>query len=136
MKVMRPCPRCGIEYLQHKHGRAKHCDECGPIVKREVLAKFRRTPRGKYTDQRQAAKQRGIPWKFTFESWLEWWGEDLSRRGTRRDDLCMARIGDVGPYSPENCVKLTNYENQNLKLPKVSGRPRSTGVPREQLHRS
>jgi hypothetical protein len=61
--------------------------------------------------QRTNALSRGIPWLFTFESWLTFWGDKILLRGTKPDDLCCARLGDTGPYSPENCERITNREN-------------------------
>jgi hypothetical protein len=61
-----------------------------------------------YFNQKSSADARGVEWLFTFETWMDWWGADYARRGRKGDDLCMARRGDKGPYSPENCVKL-NY---------------------------
>ncbi|BAQ84679.1 unnamed protein product [uncultured Mediterranean phage uvMED] len=60
---------------------------------------------------RQHSKERGIDFLFNFDSWVEWWGDDYPQRGVEADSLCMARIGDRGPYSPENTVKQTNAEN-------------------------
>lgn len=65
----------------------------------------------RYEFQRAKALVRGIEWKFTFDSWLEWWGDDLDRRGRGTFDLCMMRPGDVGPYSPENTRKGTVLQN-------------------------
>ena len=64
-----------------------------------------------YQSQKACAKHRGIEWLFTYEEWIGWWGDDWSRRGKGANDLCMARIGDTGPYSIDNVVKATNAEN-------------------------
>jgi len=64
-----------------------------------------------YWDQQSHAKQRNIDWQFTYESWLEWWGEDIQNRGCRKGQLVMARYGDVGPYHPSNVRKATTMEN-------------------------
>lgn len=73
---------------------------------------YRSTHRAKYVMQRNMARHRGVPWEFTFESWKDWWGEDIDRRGNGKEDLCMARIGDEGPYHPVNVKKLTMEENR------------------------
>lgn len=75
----------------------------------EELKRFRRA----YTTQRRdAIKKRGIAWEFeSFEQWLEWWGEDIYRRGPYRGQLVMARYGDQGPYHPDNVRKITSDEN-------------------------
>ena len=62
-----------------------------------------------YHKQKYRAKERGIDWEFTFETWVEWWGDDFNKRG--RMGLHMARIGDEGPYSPDNCIKATASDN-------------------------
>ncbi len=41
----------------------------------------RKLARQRYYAQRKNAKQRGIGWELTFQQWLDWWGEDLDRRG-------------------------------------------------------
>ena len=75
------------------------------------------TARQKYHNARWSAKERNIDWHFTFESWVNWWGDDLDKRGPKSTDLCMARIGDKGPYHPNNVCKLTVSENvKEMKL--------------------
>lgn len=67
--------------------------------------------RKQYSFQKCTAKYRGIDWNFTYDTWIEWWGEDISKRGCKKDQLVMARNGDIGPYSPDNVRKLTHGEN-------------------------
>jgi hypothetical protein len=57
------------------------------------------------------AKNRGIDWQFTYDTWVEWWGEDIVNRGARQGKLVMARNGDMGPYAPDNVKKITHGEN-------------------------
>ena len=64
-----------------------------------------------YQMHRWNAKHRNIDWQFTYDTWIEWWGEDITKRGYGKEKLCMARNGDVGPYSPDNCKKITHSEN-------------------------
>lgn len=64
-----------------------------------------------YNGQKSMAKKRGIEWQFTRDTWLAWWGDDYALRGQGRGKLCCARINDQGPYSPENCIKLTHEQN-------------------------
>lgn len=66
-----------------------------------------------YENQRYSAAKRGIAWKFTFDTWCDWWIEDdrIARRGRGKGRLCMARRGDVGPYSYDNCYPATLREN-------------------------
>jgi hypothetical protein len=69
------------------------------------------TPKQKYGNAVKSAALRGIEWQFTFESWMAWWGDDFHLRGPKGHNLCMARVGDTGPYSLNNVVKLTVSEN-------------------------
>jgi len=65
----------------------------------------------KYSVQKAAAKVRGIEFQFTYEEWLAWWGDDIVNRGPYKGQLVMARIGDTGPYHPDNVRKITCSEN-------------------------
>lgn len=65
----------------------------------------------KYWAQKQNAKRRGIAFEFTYTEWINWWGDDITLRGKSKDSLVMARNGDVGPYSPNNVVKMLNKDN-------------------------
>lgn len=79
---------------------------------KEARTRYSKTaPRAKYSDQMVAAKLRGIPWELTFADWLTWWGDDLPRRGRKGADLCMARVGDTGPYRIGNIFKETMAAN-------------------------
>ena len=69
-----------------------------------------------YWAAKSNAKQRGKEWKYTLEEWVSWWGEKLAanwleKRGRNKSSYVMARIGDTGPYSPENVKCITNSEN-------------------------
>ena len=64
-----------------------------------------------YNSQKSGAKKRGIEWNFNFESWLDWWGDDIHKRGRSKGCLVMARTGDVGAYQPDNVRKTTHEEN-------------------------
>lgn len=59
----------------------------------------------KYLTQKANAKRRGIGWNLTFEQWLEWWGDDIHKRGSGTNDLSMQRIADSGPYELGNIRK-------------------------------
>jgi hypothetical protein len=79
----------------------------------------RRAPRGQarlYQTQYDNARYhaihiRNIEWQFTYDTWVEWWGEDINKRGPYKGQLVMARNGDVGPYAPDNVRKATCTEN-------------------------
>jgi hypothetical protein len=67
--------------------------------------------KAQYNEQRKQARGRGIEWQFTYETWLDWWGNDIVNRGRGKDKLCMARINDTGAYHPDNVYKATNSQN-------------------------
>ena len=64
-----------------------------------------------YDNAKQCARDRKIEWQFTYDVWVEWWGEDIINRGPRKGQLVMARHGDTGPYHPDNVRKATCSEN-------------------------
>ena len=68
-----------------------------------------------YRKQVIHAETRGIAWEFTFESWLKVWVDSgrLKQRGRGPGKFCMARNGDVGPYSPENVSIKAQEENSS-----------------------
>jgi hypothetical protein len=67
----------------------------------------------RYIEQRQASRKREISFLLTFEEWLEIWRRSghLDARGRGSDAYCMARFGDVGPYSVDNVMIITNHQN-------------------------
>jgi len=67
----------------------------------------------KYYTQKSGAKCRNIEWCFTYESWLEWWGDDIVNRGNKSGQLVMARNNDTGPYHPDNVRKVTCNANHS-----------------------
>jgi len=84
------------------------------------------TPKGAFAQQRRDSNKRKIAFNFTFEEWISWWESNLgqdwfSKRGSRLGQYVMARLGDKGPYSPENVKCITSEENHiegNLGRPK------------------
>lgn len=64
-----------------------------------------------YTQRYSAIQSRNIAWEFNFETWMAWWGADIQNRGRGKGKLQMGRIGDTGPYSPNNCIKITHEQN-------------------------
>tara|TARA_R100000365_G_C2748380_1_gene79763 strand:+ start:766 stop:1197 length:432 start_codon:yes stop_codon:yes gene_type:complete len=85
----------------------------------------------RYKQQARQAKQRGIEWKFTFEAWLRMWEQSgvIHLRGKGTGKYVMARRGDVGPYSPENCF-ICPFEQNIRDGHKTSA---STRVPSEKV---
>ncbi len=85
-------------------------------------SRWLKTPAGRYHSQKERARQRGIPWLFTFDSWAQVWSDSgkWTQRGDGRGKYCMARRGDAGPYSPENCV-ITKWECNSYAAARKSG---------------
>lgn len=79
-------------------------------------------PKRAYWSQRRIAAHRGIDFKLTFDEWMEFWGEDLARRGVGRDKLQMQRLGDVGAYELGNMQK--GFPRQNSRTAAVMKRNR------------
>jgi hypothetical protein len=78
-----------------------------------------------FYSHRQNAHTRNIPWELTFAQWLQIWVESghLAERGLGHNKYCMARNGDIGPYSITNVKIVTTDENLydrviNNRLPK------------------
>lgn len=71
--------------------------------------------RRKFNQQRGNAKRRGIDWQLSFK---EWWGiwslsGKWNQRGIRTGQYCMARPGDIGPYSMSNVRIVPVTQNHN-----------------------
>jgi hypothetical protein len=67
----------------------------------------------RYARQRlNAIQMRNIAWELTFKQWLDIWNESghFAERG-RGKGYCMTRIGDTGPYAPNNVEIKTVGEN-------------------------
>lgn len=75
----------------------------------QLQSKYRKA----FAVQKREAGNRGIGWELTFEQWLEWWGDDITRRGSRFNQLQMQRFGDEGPYAIGNIQK--GHPKQNRK---------------------
>lgn len=80
-----------------------------------VIMEFRSPEKRAFDRQKSQALSRGLGFELTFEQWCEIWRDSgkWSERGQRGFECCMARRFDVGPYSFENVVIMTN--EQNLK---------------------
>jgi len=76
----------------------------------------------KFYNHRVRSKRRGIPFEFTYEEWINWWGEDIVNRGRNQGQLVMARKGDAGPYHIDNVYKTTVEQNVRDAL---AGKPKS-----------
>lgn len=97
-----------------KHQRARKRWKLAHPERRKAdrLVWWARNPKRKaWLTHRAHAKARSIEFVFTFEAWLQWWGDDYDKRGRGGDDLCMGRKGDTGPYEIGNVYKTTIREN-------------------------
>lgn len=104
-----------------------------------------------YVRQKENARKRGISWELTLPEWMHVWRDSghWDERGRGAGSYCMARHGDVGPYSVANVYITTCAENVRhyqaalkvrgvrcadgyLRLPekagKADGRPRYQGA--------
>lgn len=66
-----------------------------------------------YNSQKNNARIRGVEWRMTFPEWCDIWKKSgfLEHRGRGAGKYVMARLGDIGPYSPENVYITTNAQN-------------------------
>lgn len=92
--------RMDLECLE-KHGFSRQ--EMNAFRRAGVVKKFK--------EQKANAARRGIEWLLSFSQWWTAWQESgyWDKRG--RPGYCMARRGDVGPYSLDNIYFCTISEN-------------------------
>jgi hypothetical protein len=102
-------------------------------------AEFRRAREAYNKQKRNALKRKDrngdpIEWLFTFETWLEIWLKSgkWHQRGNRRGQYCMARFGDVGPYSPDN-VEIKTVGENHIERNKGITRPPTSEETRKKL---
>jgi hypothetical protein len=62
---------------------------------------------------KHSAKQRGIPFRLTFEQWWGIWEPHWQDRGQCTGCKLMSRIGDKGAYEVGNVKIATHAENQH-----------------------
>ena len=70
-----------------------------------------------YMTHKRNAKKRNIDFFLSYDEWLNIWIQSgkLHLRGPKKGQYCMARIGDIGPYSIGNVyIELSDI---NCKLP-------------------
>jgi hypothetical protein len=103
--------------------RAENARSKAPSEKRKRVYKkeYGTTPRARFSQQRNGARNRGIAWDFTFEEWWAVWEASgkWEQRGVRRGCYVMARHGDTGPYSRSNVSIIRHEDNirQALSAP-------------------
>ncbi len=88
-----------------------------------------------YLGQLSNAKQRGISWQFNYVMWIRKWHKSgkIMQRGKKSKEYCMARIGDIGPYSYNNTKIITNNQNVGDSL---IGNKRRLGIPNSRVARA
>jgi len=108
---MKQCSRCQQNSVRNLNGECKIC-----VQKRAKEWDINHPERAAYRAQKSRSKRREIEFNLTFNQWVDWWGNEFEHRGTASQDLCMARIGDTGPYELGNIMKITNCENYYSRL--------------------
>ena len=83
-----------------------------------------------YRDQKRNAHVRGISWEFTFPGWVALWEASghWDKRGRFRGEYCMARHGDLGPYSAANVSIQLSTVNSGEALARVPAHRIGRGV--------
>jgi hypothetical protein len=85
--------------------------------------------RVKYWNAFNCARERGIPFLFSFEEWLKFWIESghYHEIGPFKGQYCMARNGDKGPYVRGNVRICTVSENHKEKRHKQAHKDKLKG---------
>jgi hypothetical protein len=83
--------------------------------KKEYNSEYRKTPKGRYDNQRTASKHRGVEFLLTFEEWWDIWEDHYDQRGRKSHELCMCRYNDEGAYEVGNVYIDTNRHNCQLR---------------------
>jgi hypothetical protein len=72
---------------------------------------YNESPRGRFSQQRQNARRRGVEWRLTFNEWWKIWqdsGHWPDRGKGKEGKYCMGRNGDKGAYEVGN-VEIIKY---------------------------
>lgn len=66
-----------------------------------------------FITQKNNARMRGIEFLLTYDEWLKEWQDSgvLELRGRGRNQYCMARFGDKGPYAVGNVKIILHGDN-------------------------
>ena len=85
-----------------------------------------KTPKKRYQEQKDAAKQRGIEFKLTFDEWWSIWEQSgkYEQRGCRKGQYVMSRVNDTGPYEVGN-VFIQTCGGNNSDAHKGRPKPKS-----------
>lgn len=82
--------------------------------------------RQRYYDQKGRAGHRDIEWLLTFDEWYNWWlsngiDKDFPTK-LHKEQKCMCRPNDAGPYSLDNIYcgsRSENTKERNITRPNV-----------------
>ena len=99
--------------------RCKKCEKTRSI---EYLNKIKGTPYGGFLHHKNNANSRGIPFKLSYEEWLDIWEKSgkLHLRGRGKGKYCMCRIGDLGGYELGNVfIDLCTYNTREGNIGKI-----------------
>jgi hypothetical protein len=71
------------------------------------------SPAGRFRNQKNNSRHRGIVWAITFPQWMAAWLESghWGDRGRHAEGYVMARKGDTGPYTIGNIYITTLAQN-------------------------
>jgi hypothetical protein len=73
------------------------------------------TAKDRFYYQKKGSRSRGIEFKLNFDEWYNWWlsnGIDKNLpTENKKDQLCMCRVNDTGPYSLDNIYCATRAQN-------------------------
>lgn len=78
---------------------------------KDYLKVYRKTPRGRYLQQKENARKRGIAFELSWEQWWSLWQEHWEQRGRGPGRMVMARHGDIGPYTIGNVAIVPHEQN-------------------------
>jgi len=110
------CP-CGKQFYRSQ-SLAQRGKFCSKVCKYKYPKKTRPALYRAYRSQKDKAAVRGINFLLSFEEWLDIWTRSgfLSERGRLSEAYCMARFGDVGPYSRDNVKIIKTKENCSERI--------------------
>lgn len=63
-----------------------------------------------YKAQIAAARQRQLEWHLTFDEWINFWGDDIDKRGIKRESMVMALHDRELGFRLDNIYKTTKGE--------------------------
>lgn len=100
-----------LKVKQNMYSKARHKAKKGDPTYETKRAALAKTPRAKYNQHRNTAKERGIVFSLTSREWWNLWESHWEERGK---STCMCRTGDTGAYEIGN-VRIDTYSNNKLE---------------------